>query len=80
MTDIDVMIMRDIEDDVSIRVKGLAVEITKKGFLSRRKTLVIRGTVENQHDRDKIASIANHHAGDSFEIDNLVAVRTPAEA
>jgi hypothetical protein len=80
MADVAEMITRDVQDDAAIRVKGLVVEVVKKGLFSRRKSLVIRGTVTNRHDKDKIESIANHHAGDMYNIDNQIQVKEPAEA
>lgn len=80
MADVADMIVRDVQDDASIKVRGLAVEVSSKGLFSRRKTLVVRGTVTNRHDRDRIESIANHHAGDLYTIENQVEVREPAEA
>lgn len=78
MADVSDMIVRDVGDDVSIAVSGLAVEVAKKGLFSRRKNLVLKGIVKEPRDREKIAQIALHHAGDLFDIDNQIEVREPA--
>ncbi len=80
MADIIEMIRRDVEDDVSLKVRAFTVDMLKKGFLVKRKTIRVSGRVANEHDRDKIAGIVNHHAGDGYDIEIDIRVEEPAEA
>jgi hypothetical protein len=71
MSDIQRMIMRDIEDDVTISSKEIVVEV-QGGFLKKRKALRLHGSARSEADKRKILGIASHHAGDGYElIDNI---------
>ena len=80
MADIAEMIRRDVEDDVTIKVHGLIVDAAKKGFLVKKQVLTISGTVANEHERDKIVKIANHHAGKAYDFDIKIQVKSPEKA
>jgi len=53
MSDIQNLILRDIEDDPTITAKGITVEIQSKGFLKKTKSLrkPIYGRILFVHDR-----------------------------
>ncbi len=80
MADIIDMIRRDVEDDGSINVRAFTVDLLTKGFLVKRKTIRVAGRVANEHERDKIAGIVNHHAGDGYSLEMNVRVEEPTEA
>lgn len=82
MQQIDQMIVRDIEDDPVLRVKGLGVEIKKKGLFSSRKLLRITATVRSEHEREKMLRIAEHHTGDAYDVvdEITVAAEEPSNA
>jgi hypothetical protein len=72
--DIDRRIIRDAEEDTTLHVKGLGVEIGKKSLFGRRKLLRIKGTVANEHEREKLVHIAEYHTGDAYDIVNELKV------
>jgi hypothetical protein len=77
MTDISTTIQREIEDDESLEVKSVTVEITHKGLFPRRHFVHVGGSVKSEYQKERIETIARHHAGDSFRVINDVAVETP---
>lgn len=79
MSDVTSMIVRDVGDDNTINVSGLAVEVAKKGLFSRRKRLILKGVVKEKKARDKIESIALHHGGDLYDLENLIEIRETAD-
>ena len=78
MSDVDAVIRRDIEDDVTIKVKALAVEIRRKGVFPRRRFLYVGGIVPTEHAKAKIDHIAHHHAGDAYRVVNDVQTEDTA--
>ena len=70
------MIQRDIEDDVTIRVHGLKVELESKGVLKRKNLIHLGGSVDSPTDREKITKIAQHHAGDRYQVVNDIEANT----
>ncbi len=80
MADIIEMIRRDVEDDGAIKARAFTVDLLTKGFLVKRRTIRVSGRVANEHERDKIAGIVNHHAGDGYDIEMNVRIEEPAEA
>jgi hypothetical protein len=78
--DIDRRIIRDAEEDTTLHVKGLGVEIGKKSLFGRRKLLRIKGTVANEHEREKLMHIAEYHAGDAYDIVNELKVTGPQKS
>ncbi len=75
MSDIVSMIMRDIEEDVTLQVSGLGVELQSKGILGRRKYIRVTGTVKSDLEREKMSRIAAYHAGDAYEVVNETTLR-----
>ena len=75
MNDITSMIRRDIEDDVSINSHGVKIEIQSGGLFVRRKKLYLSGTVGSEMEKEKVSRIAEHHAGDAYEVVNDLSVR-----
>ena len=80
MSDIDTMIRRDIEDDPSIQVKALTVELRRKGLLPRRRFVHVGGTVQTEREKSRIDQIARHHAGDAYTVVNEVKLNEKADA
>lgn len=74
MTDLESMIMRDIEDDSSIDANDIVLRTASRGFLKKRKTIHVEGFVNTELAREKVTKIAEHHAGDNFSVSNELAV------
>jgi osmotically-inducible protein OsmY len=72
------MILRDIEDDNTINARGVNVEFSGKGLLKKRKTVRLIGSVHSEAERQKVKSIAEHHAGDQYEVQDELTVKAPA--
>lgn len=79
MSDIADLIRRDVDDDVTLRPHGFTVDLVKKGFLTKQKTLQVGGTVTTERERDRIRSIVNHHAGDAYRVEFNLSVRESAQ-
>ena len=75
MSDITDMIMRDIEADVSIKTHTISIETDSKGFLRRRKILRLVGTVHSEASKEKASRIAEHHAGDNYDVVNELTIK-----
>ena len=71
------MILRDIEDDNSINARGVNVELSGQGFLKRRKSVRLIGTVDSEMQRQKIKHIAEHHAGDQYAVLDELSIKSP---
>ena len=69
-------ILRDIEDDNSINGRGVKIE-TGGGFLKRRKTIHLSGSVDSEVQRQKVKRIAEHHAGKLYTVLDELSVKTP---
>jgi osmotically-inducible protein OsmY len=74
MSDITSIIRRDIEDDVSINSHGVKIEI-KSGGLFGRKKLYLSGTVGTETEKEKVSRIAEHHAGNAYEVVDDLSVK-----
>jgi osmotically-inducible protein OsmY len=74
MADLSILVLRDIEDDVSISSKAISVQIEGKGFL-RKKTLKLTGSVGSETEKRKAGQIAAHHAGEAYQVVNELTVR-----
>jgi len=75
MSDVIDMIRRDIEDDHSIKSHDILLEVKAKGFIRRRKFIRIHGATNSQQSKDKAAQIAQHHAGENFDVINELIVK-----
>jgi osmotically-inducible protein OsmY len=75
MADVVGMVMREIEDDVTIASKDISVQIESKGILKRKKTLKLNGSVGSEAEKRKAGQIAAHHAGQAYEVVNELLVR-----
>ncbi len=78
MAEITSMIMREIEQDGSIAARGIKLEVVSKGLFRRRKTLRLFGSVGSEREKVKAARIAQHHAGDQYDLVNDLEVKEPA--
>lgn len=75
MSDVISMIQRDIEDDFTIKSHDILLEAKAKGFIRRRKFIRIHGSTDSQLAKDKATRIAEHHAGDNFDVINELIVK-----
>jgi hypothetical protein len=75
MSDVINMIMRDIEDDPSIKSHDIALDAKSKGFLRRRRFIRITGAVNSDLSVSKVEKIAQHHAGDNYDVVNELTVK-----
>ena len=69
------LILRDIEDDTSINARGVKVELSGKGFLKKKKSVRLFGSVDSQTEKEKVKRIAEHHAGDQYQVLDELAIR-----
>ncbi len=75
MSDVINMIQRDIQDDGSIKSHDIMLEAKAKGLIKRRKFIRIHGSADSQLSIDKVTRIAEHHAGDNYDIINELVVK-----
>jgi hypothetical protein len=75
MLDIQNTIMRDIETDPTIDSKGITIEIQAKGFRKRKK-IRLMGRVDSEIDMKKVMRKVEHFAGDNYEVENNLIVKT----
>ena len=75
MPDLTTLVLRDIEDDGSIRSKDISVLVESKGLLRRKKALKLTGSVGSEAEKKKAGQIAAHHAGEAYEVLNELSVR-----
>jgi len=80
MADIVEMIRRDIEDDISIKPRGLTVDKERKGLLVKHDVVRVAGQVSSDQERRKIRSIVDHHAGETYKVEFDVSVKETADA
>jgi hypothetical protein len=74
MTDIISTIMHDIEGDPTLDSKKIIVELESKGFLRKRKTIHLKGSVNSETMKTKVKQVADHFAGDNFSVVNELLV------
>jgi osmotically-inducible protein OsmY len=75
MADVAGMVMREIEDDVTIASKDISVQVESKGILKRKRILKLTGSVGSEAEKRKAGQIAAHHAGQAYEVANELLVR-----
>ncbi len=71
------LILRDIEDDNSINAHGVNVELSGKGFLKKKKSVRLLGSVNSKIEKEKVKRIAEHHAGDQYQVLDELTVKSP---
>jgi hypothetical protein len=71
------LILRDIEDDVSINANRVNVELSGRGFLKTKKSVRLFGSVDSKMDKEKVKRIADHHAGDQHQVLDELTVKSP---
>jgi osmotically-inducible protein OsmY len=71
------LILRDIEDDNSINSRGVNVELSGKGFLKRKKSVRLFGSVDSKMDKEKVKRIAEHHTGDQYQVLDELTIKSP---
>ena len=77
MPEIAQSILKEIGDDLSINTMNICVDTQAKGFLNRKKSLHIFGTVHSQDQIGKIEKIARRHAGNAYEVVNHLSLKPP---
>jgi len=77
MKTVSELIMRYIEEDNSINARGVNVELVSRGFLKRRKSVRLFGTVDSESQRQKVKRIVEHHTGDQYDILDELTVKEP---
>jgi hypothetical protein len=75
MSDIQNIIMRDIESDPTIDSKGITIDIQAKGFRRRKKIRLI-GSVNSEIDMKKVIRKVEHFAGDNYDVENDLIIKT----
>ncbi len=75
MADIINKIMAEIESDPTTNAKGISLDVTSKGFLKRRKTLSVHGSVKSTVEKDRVMKIIQREAGDNYDIEDKLAVK-----
>ena len=68
--------MRDIEADPTIDSKKLTIEIKASGFLKKRKTIRLIGSVKSETEKEKAMQIVVHFAGDNYDVENNLIIKT----
>ena len=76
MSDIQNVIMRDIEADPTIDSKKIAIEMQAKGFLRKRKIIRLIGSVKSETEKRKAMQIVVHFAGDNYDVANNLIIKT----
>ena len=75
MVDITNRIIAEIESDPTINSKEICLDITSKGFLKKRKTLNVHGSVKSTLEKDRVMKIVQREAGDNYDIEDKLAVK-----
>jgi osmotically-inducible protein OsmY len=78
MSDLQRMITRDLEDDVTLNAKDINVDIVAQGFLKKQRFIRLFGSVRSEVEKRKAEQIAAHHAGDVYRVLNELAIKQPA--
>ena len=78
MADITDMIVRDVQDDISLKPHGFTVVLDPKKLFSRHRTIRVTGSVASQHELEQIHHIVDHHAGDTYQVVFEIKVNEPA--
>jgi hypothetical protein len=76
MSDIQNMVMRDIEADPTIDSKKLTIEITASGFLKKRKIIRLIGSVKSEIEKEKAMRVVVHFAGNNYDVENNLVIKT----
>ena len=76
MSDIQNVIMRDLEADPTIDAKKLTIEMTATGFLKKRKIIRLIGSVKSEIEKAKAKWVVVHFAGDNYEVENNLVIKT----
>jgi hypothetical protein len=75
MVDIINKIMAEVESDPTTNAKEICLDITSKGFLKRRKTLNVHGSVKSAAEKDRVMKIVQREAGDNYDVVDKLAVK-----
>jgi hypothetical protein len=67
--------MAEIESDPTFNAKDISLDMTSKGFLKRRKTLNVHGTVASTAEKDRLMKIVQREAGDNYDVSDKVVVK-----
>lgn len=69
------LIKRNIEDDNSIKVTGIKIDISGKSLLGKKKQIRFSGKIDSEMSKKNVTRIAEHHAGNRYEVINELAVK-----
>ena len=72
MPEITQTILAEIGNDLSIDTMNICIDVQAKGFLKRKKSLHIFGTVHSQDQIGKVEKIVQKHARNAYEVVNAV--------
>jgi hypothetical protein len=67
--------MAEIESDPTINAKEICLDMTSKGFLKRRKTVNVHGTVKSTAEKDRVMKIVQREVGDNYDVSDKLAVK-----
>ena len=75
MVDIINKILAEIESEPTFNAKDVCLDITSKGFLRRRKSLSVHGSVKSMAEKDRVMKIVQREAGDSYDVVDKLVVK-----
>lgn len=75
MATVDQVINDDIADEPALSGAKITAEVRTGGLLKRRRVLRLYGTVNSELQKRKAFQIAEHAAGDNFDIVNELVVK-----
>ncbi len=61
-------ILADIAADPSISVRTISLDVSRTGFLKKKRALKVSGTVTNGAQKDRVLRLAQERAGADYEI------------
>ncbi len=75
MPAVDQVILDNVRNEPSLENSNIGAEIQRGGFLRRRKTVRLYGTVHDEHAKKKIEQIAEHAVGDNYDLVDEIVVK-----
>lgn len=75
MAEVDQVINDNITNEPALEGAKISAEVQGGSFLKRRKVLRLYGTVHSELQKKKAYQIAEHAAGDNFDIHNELVVK-----
>ncbi len=75
MPSVDQVILDNVCNEPSLENSNVGAEIQRAGFLRRRKSVRLFGTVHSDGAKKKVEQIAQHAAGDNYDIVDEIVVK-----